>query len=342
MTQPFTRRDAVIAALEHREVHPVPWSVSLTALEQDILCGYYQLSPAALQEKIGSYITSQDVVSAAMEELGNERYRDYFGVIWNRSGPDKDIGVVENAVIEEVEEDCILLPPVPEAEIRRDLSAFCTQETDTFRVANFGFSLFERFWTLRGGLEYALMDFVAEPEFTKALLKAITDFNLKCLDIILEYPVDAVLFGDDWGQQKGLIMGPKHWRNFLRPCLAAMYKKVHDAGKFVLQHSCGDISQVYPDLIEVGLNAHQTFQPEIFDVDEMKALYGDRLTFWGAISTQRLLPFATPEEVESETRRLIALLGKGGGYIAAPTHAVPYDVPAENFDAMLKVFQNQE
>jgi len=337
----MTKREAVISALEHREVRPVPWSVSLTLLEQEILCSHYSLAPDALQEMIGSYITSCDVVSAAMEDMGNERYRDYFGVVWNRSGPDKDIGVVEGAVIPEPEAEYITLPAVPEAEIRRDLAAFCAKPTETFRVANFGFSLFERFWTLRGGLEYALMDFVAEPEFTKDLFDAITDFNLRCLDIILEYPVDAVLFGDDWGQQKGLIMGPAHWRNFIRPCLAAMYGKVHAAGKFVLQHSCGDISDVYPDLIGIGLNAHQTFQPEIFDVDAMKAQFGDRLTFWGAISTQRLLPFATPGEVAEETKRLISFLGSGGGYIAAPTHAVPYDVPAENFDAMLKVFHDQ-
>jgi len=70
----MTKREAVIAALEHREVRPVPWSVSLTLPEQDILCEYYKLSPAALQEKIGSFITSCDVVSAAMEDVGNERF----------------------------------------------------------------------------------------------------------------------------------------------------------------------------------------------------------------------------------------------------------------------------
>ena len=335
----MTKREAVIAALEHRDVHPVPWYVSLTSLESEKLAAFYGVKdPLPLFD---SYMTSCDVVSAEMTPLGGERYRDYFGVIWNRSGPDKDIGVVEGAVLEEPEIDEIALPPVPAEEIDAALSAFCAKPTDTFRVANYGFSLFERYWTLRGGLEYALMDFVADPEYAEALFGAIRDFNLACLDVILKYPVDAVLFGDDWGQQKGLIMGPVHWRHFIRPCLEAMYAKVHAAGKYVLQHSCGDISEVYPDLIEIGLNAHQTFQPEIYDVEKMKALYGDRLTFWGGVSTQQLLPFATPREVADTTRRLIEVLGAGGGYIAAPTHAVPYDVPPENMEAMRQVFLHQ-
>ena len=335
----MTKREAVISALEHREVHPVPWSAFLTTPERDKLCKYYATDdPEGI---IGSCLSCCDVVSAEMEDMGKERFRDYFGVIWNRSGPDKDIGVVENAVIPEPEEELIVLPPVPVEDIREKLGRFCGEESDTFRLANFGFSLFERYWTLRGGLENALMDFAAEPEFCEKLFGAICDFNLRCLDEILKYPVDGVLFGDDWGQQKGLIMGPAHWHRYIYPCLEKMYAKVRAAGKYVLQHSCGDISEVYPDLIAIGLSAHQTFQPEIYDVEKMKTLYGDRLTFWGGVSTQRLLPFAAPEEVFDTTRRLMELLGKGGGYIAAPTHAVPYDVPCENFDAMLRAMKEQ-
>lgn len=335
----MTKREAVIAALEHRDIHPVPWYVSLTSLEAEKLAAFYGVEdPLSVFD---SYLTACDVVSAEMTHIGNERYRDYFGVVWNRSGPDKDIGVVEGAVLTDPEVDGIVLPPVPRKQIKTALDSFCSIPSDTFRVANFGFSLFERYWALRGGMEYALIDFASDPDYAEALFSAIRDFNLACLDLILKYPVDAVLFGDDWGQQKGLIMGPRHWRHFIRPCLEAMYSKVHAAGKYVLQHSCGDISEVYPDLIEIGLNAHQTFQPEIYDVEKMKTLYGDRLTFWGGVSTQQLLPFATPEEVAETVRWLIGILGAGGGYIAAPTHAVPYDVPPENLEAMRQAFLYQ-
>jgi hypothetical protein len=165
--------------------------------------------------------------------------------------------------------------------------------------------------------------------------------NLKILDIVLEYDVDAVYFGDDWGQQHGLITGPKLWREFFRPRLAKMYDAAKKNGKFLIQHSCGDIEELFPDLIDLGLDCYQTFQPEIYDVAAVKKKYGANLSFWGGISTQQLLPCATPDEVRAETRRLMKILAVNGGYIAGPTHAVPGDVPPENILAMADVLQNQ-
>ena len=84
-----------------------------------------------------------------------------------------------------------------------------------------------------------------------------------------------------------------------------------------------------------------TFQPEIYDIRAVKREFGRDLSFWGGISTQKLLPCATPEQVKEETRRLMDILARDGGYIAAPTHAVPGDVPPENILAMLEVFHAQ-
>ena len=92
----------------------------------------------------------------------------------------------------------------------------------------------------------------------------------------------------------------------------------------------------------MGLDCYQTFQPEIYDIQQVKSTLGQRLSFWGGISTQRLLPFAEPDVVQKETARILNILGKNGGYIAAPTHAVPGDVPPENIMAMLEVFAHQE
>lgn len=120
-----------------------------------------------------------------------------------------------------------------------------------------------------------------------------------------------------------------------------MYARVKSKGKIISQHSCGDISEIFPDLIEIGLDIYQTFQPEIYDLKKTKKEYGSYLTFWGGISTLRLLPFATPEEVKRKVTETIGIMGVNGGYIAAPTHAVPGDVPPENIAAMIEVFQNQ-
>ncbi|MDR2785164.1 MAG: uroporphyrinogen decarboxylase, partial [Treponema sp.] len=168
------------------------------------------------------------------------------------------------------------------------------------------------------------------------------EYFLVLVDIALEYDVDAIYFGDDWGQQKGLIMGPEKWRRFIKPRMARLYQRVKAKGKYVIQHSCGDCHEILPDLIEIGLDCYQTFQPEIYDIAEVKRLYGDKLAFWGAVSTQQVLSRCSPEKVQEEIVRVVNILRTGGGLIIAPTHALPFDVPPENVLAMAEVFQNQE
>jgi uroporphyrinogen decarboxylase len=162
------------------------------------------------------------------------------------------------------------------------------------------------------------------------------------VDIALEYDVDGIYFGDDWGQQKGLIMGPERWRRFIKPRMARLYERVKAKGKYVIQHSCGDCSEILSELIEMWLDCYQTFQPEIYDIAAVKRLYGDRLAFWGGVSTQQILSRCPPREVRKEIVRVVNILRPGGGLIIAPTHALPFDVPPENVLAMMEVFQNQE
>ncbi|MBC7959912.1 MAG: uroporphyrinogen decarboxylase, partial [Vallitaleaceae bacterium] len=137
------------------------------------------------------------------------------------------------------------------------------------------------------------------------------------------------------------IMGPDYWREFIKPRMKRMYDRVKSKGLYILQHSCGDVETIFNDLIEIGLDCYQTFQPEIYDIEKVKEIYGDRLCFWGGISTQQLLPTATPEVVKSETLRIMNIMSKNGGYICAPTHALAFDVPPANILAMMDVLKTQ-
>lgn len=273
--------------------------------------------------------------------VGRERYRDLFGVVWNRE-KDKDIGIVDELLIPDIEHNDYRFPRVDAGEVRRGVEATLAGKEDRFSTYGIGFSLFERAWSLRG-MENLLCDMVTDPAFVHGLLRDICEFNLQIVEIAASYPeLDAIYFGDDWGQQKGQIMGETYWREFILPYLTRMYAAAKSKGKFVLQHSCGDIEALYPDLIAIGLDAHNTFQPEIYDVERVKAAYGDKLSFWGGISTQHVLAHGTPDEVTAETVRMIRVMGlNSGGYIAAPTHAVPRDVPTANLLAMLDVFLHQ-
>jgi uroporphyrinogen decarboxylase len=137
------------------------------------------------------------------------------------------------------------------------------------------------------------------------------------------------------------MMGPAHWRRFIKPYLARMFSRIKEAGKFVYIHSDGQVQAIFDDLIEIGLDIYNPFQPEIMDVYQLKKEYGDRLCFHGGIGIQDLLVQGTPQQVKSEVQRLIDEVGAGGGYILSPAHSVLADTPAENLAAMIEVFKSQ-
>jgi uroporphyrinogen decarboxylase len=214
------------------------------------------------------------------------------------------------------------------------------KKQDSFIVVDLGFSLFERAWTL-AGMENVLMWMVEDKGLIHRLLDVIVEFNLRVIDHVCACDVDAMLFGDDWGQQRGVIMGPKLWREFIKPRVRRMYGAVHARGKHVFIHSCGKVDELFPDLIECGVNVFNPFQPEVIDVYDVKRRYGRDLGFYGGISTQRTLPYGTAQETKDEVRRLIDAIGKDGGYIASPAHAIPADARPENIAAMIDVLQSQ-
>jgi Uroporphyrinogen-III decarboxylase len=335
----MTRRERVIQSLRHNNTDIVPYDISFTNQEYEKVANY--LGDPKFVEKIGNHIDGTYFDGFLREEKDSKGYfKDDFGVRWNRNGADKDIGVIDGLVISEPDINAIEMPAIKRDILNTQYQELVGNGRDTFKFGKIGFSMFERAWTLRG-MENFLMDMILEPRFAEAVLDAICDFNLQIIDLALDYDIDGFHFGDDWGQQSGLIMGPELWRKFIKPRMARMYERVKSKGKFVSQHSCGDIHEIFPDLIDIGLDLYQTFQPEIYDMKKFKKEYGQHLSVWGGISTQRLLPFATTEELRKTVTETMKILGENGGYIAAPTHAVPADVPAENIVTLIEIFQNQ-
>jgi len=336
----MTRKELVLAALTHKETHPIPFHIELTEQALANLVAYTNDLHAV--DKMPSclhYIQYWGWPTELPDRPGY--FKDEFGVVWNRSGADKDIGVIDDPIIKDLEQRRYTFPQTDIARLRKDIEQLLATREDKFTMMAFGFCMFERAWSLMG-MENMLTSMLTCPEDLERLLDDICDYFLKLVHIALEYEIDGVYFGDDWGQQKGLIMGPRHWRRFIKPRMARLYAPVKAKGKYVMQHSCGDCLELFPDLIEIGCDCYQTFQPEIYDLAQMKASYGDKITFWGGVSTQQALPFMKPGQVKQEIRRVMDILKSNGGLIIAPTHAVPFDVPPENILAMADAFQNQD
>ena len=205
-----------------------------------------------------------------------------------------------------------------------------------FLVRVYG-SHFEKAYTARG-FENFLADIGGSPDFARGLLNSIIDKNMVMLENILCLPeIDGVLLGSDWGSQRGLLMSPQVWQEMIRPGEQREYDLVHSYGKDVWVHSCGNVERLIPTLIEMGLDVLNPVQPEAMDVERLKKSYGDKLTFWGGLSTQKTLPFGTSEEVGREARALRAMMSENGGYVFAPAQSVQGDVPVENLLALFEV-----
>jgi uroporphyrinogen decarboxylase len=314
----------------------VPWSFGFTREAQDKLQHHY--GTADLEDALQNHLLNLGDGIGFFTDLGGHRVQDVFGVVWDRS-VDRDIGNVQGRVLPEPTLKGYTFPDPLDARFFAGIPERTASYADRFRVFQLGFSLYERAWTLRG-MQNLMVDFYDHPGFVRDLLRTIADYNIAQVQEALKYDIDAIYFGDDWGQQRGLQMGPVLWREFIYPELERMYGAVRQAGRYVMIHSCGDVDELFDDLIAAGLNCFNPFQPEVMDVATLMQRYRGRLAFHGGLSTQKTLPYGTADHVRRETRWLLEL-GQEGGYIFAPAHDVEGDVPLENMLAFIEVAQAQ-
>ncbi|RME83851.1 MAG: hypothetical protein D6775_07055 [Caldilineae bacterium] len=187
-----------------------------------------------------------------------------------------------------------------------------------------------------------LLNLALNPEFAQALLHKIAGLCKALMAPFLRElgdNVDIIKIGDDLGTQTSLLMSPQMYRQFVKPIHADYIAFIKDRTHArVFFHTDGDVFDLVEDFIEIGvdiLNPIQTSAGKMANLAELKKRYGQNIVFCGAIDTHRVLPYGTPEEVRQEVRRVIDILGPGGGYMLASVHTIMDDVPAENILAMV-------
>ena len=334
---PCKNANVIRLVLEGKRPPYVPWSMGFTKEAKEKLQRHYGCDD--IEGPLENHLLKLGSDIGFFSDLGNDRVQDVFGVVWDRS-VDKDIGNVEGQVLARPSLAGYAFPDPLDPRFFADIAGKIARFPDRFRVFQIGFSLYERAWTLRG-MEPLMTDFYDQPQFVHELLGRIADYNIAQVREALKYDIDAVYFGDDWGQQHGLQMGPRLWREFILPQLKRMYAVVREAGKFVMIHSCGDVDELFDDLVAIGLNCFNPF-PAGGD-GRLRACCPATAGGWRSTAGFRRrerFPSAPWRTCGRETRRLLEL-GRDGGYIFAPAHDVEGDVPLENMLAAIEMVQNQ-
>jgi uroporphyrinogen decarboxylase len=337
-------RDMILAQIKHQETFPVPYTIPYEESVAQRLDEYY--GGRDWRSKIQQFIVSYFNVDTVQETPIDDTYgRDIFGSIWRR---DRRPWHLERPALQERSFDSIEFPSLecftdPIAPGKADAIRRINADRDHFHIINMGWGVFEQTWRIRG-FENALVDAIEDPDFYQELVTRITDLFVGMVRFCADVPADAFFFGDDWGDQRGVILGPDRWRRFIKPAWARIYEEVHRQGKIVISHSCGSVADIMGDAIEIGLDVLESVQPEAAAMNpyELKARWGDKITFWGCLGSQSTIPFGTPDEVRAEVRRLLREMGRGGGYIFSPAKPLQPETPVENAVAIIETVIHQE
>jgi uroporphyrinogen-III decarboxylase len=180
------------------------------------------------------------------------------------------------------------------------------------------------------GTENFFIDLGCGSKALYLLRDMVHEYNLKYIEMWLKTDVDGILLMDDWGAQKSLLIAPSIWREFLKPLYKEYCNLIHAHNKYVFFHSDGYIEEVFDEVLDIGIDAINS-QLFCMDIEKLAKKYKGKITFWGEVDRQRLLPFGSIDEVKSAVYRLRKAFDDGTGGIIAQCEWGK-NVPVENIE----------
>lgn len=328
------RKERMRRALLRLPVDRLPTQSNYTRAMGRKLAAHFGVTEAELPERLGNHLLRVDLTYPRPTSPDGAIEYDWWGAGWDTRT--EGYWHAHAPLRDSLDLDAYPWPGPHAPELLSDAEATLrAQGAQWFTAPNLGLCLFERAWSLRG-FDALLMDMLDRPEWVEDLLDRITAIQWTLARRYIGLGVDAGYFGDDYGAQRSMLFAPALWRRLIKPRLARMFAPFVEARRPVIFHSDGDIRAILPDLIEIGLTTLNPVQPEVLDHAWLQREYGNRLSFYGGISTQSVLPNGTPDEVRAATRRCAAALApEATGLLLGASHRMQSDIPAHNVEAML-------
>lgn len=276
-----------------------------------------------------------DIISAPFKDLTEDprqfevgSYTDAWGAVWNNHQAGIIGEVKQYPLADYAELDTYVTPKellLSGKEGISETKTFIAGHPDKFILGGW-INPFERMQFLRG-TENLFMDILMESDEFFRLRDLVEDYYTAYLELWLQTDVDGIIFADDWGTQRSLLISPDSWRALFKPMYSRLFGKAKAAGKFVFMHSDGYIYDLYDEFIEIGVDAINS-QVWCMGLEKVAGKCNGRITNWGEICRQRILPTGSESDVQEAIEQMKQHLFVGGGLIGQ-FEAGP-DMPIEN------------
>ena len=315
-------KERVIAAVEHANTDRIPLDIRQIDDIEYWMQSFNVQDEWKLRELLG--IDIRRPRSSGIYFVEGDRS------IWMKTGAKGEHPLAAVNTVREIEDYDWPTPEIVNyEEIKKRLDSFGTEYAKSLSIG-----WVPVFCTLMDlfGMEDTMFRMHDTPEIIEACVERIQSFVLASMKRLMDLCAeDAVFFwcGDDFATQRSMMISPASWTRFLLPAYRKMFELIKSYNLKVWFHSCGTFRPVLPELVDCGMDVWESvqFQLEGNDPEELKREFGKRITFFGGISTQTVLPFGTPEDVRKQVRERIKILGPGGGYICGPDHSVQKNIP---------------
>jgi len=330
----YKNKDWIKKVISNQETNKVPYNFDFSPPVRQFVEEHYGGSPIEEVLNFPIRMNAPNSIKPLYAEpsVYGKKIVDEFGVVWSTSSIDR--GSPIGPCLPKPDLSDYKFPNANASYRFENLRDWCLENQKNFTIIWIG-DLWERATFMRG-MENLLIDLVLNSSFVNRILYKITEYILETIKILHEkFRFDGIALSDDYGSQKSMLMSPKDWRKFIKPCLKKIYSLAKKYKKYTFHHSCGNIYPIIGDLIDIGLDILHPIQPEVMDIFKLKRNFGKYITFCGGISTQYLLPRGTVKEIKDEIKKLKNEMAKRGGYILEPGITVQADIPHKNLIAMI-------